>query len=499
MSKKNIYLIGVGIIIIILGIFFLTKNNKSSIDQVVFKDTLSISKEYTLLRYRTENVLEKAREYQDYDKWNQEMTAVIEGWGKLENEVLELEKNADKLANEKTAFNLTKDIYAYDSVEVQKVINSAPMGKQVRTLAKHLGVDVKMAQLILNQTQDQVTREAYGEEGDVFETCEQNSMRIKNGAKVTVFVGTVVLSGGVAGIVSSGTIATAGTVVAGADLALEITEDEARIALGDKNKVTEMAGSIRSVTEPASGILAIANIPGNLTKAIDKFSAVNFTADQVRSSIQDKKIIGINIKTDDKGEIKANVSGLTKEELIKWREENNVMESSQTIEEIIKQIEEENKESADIKESGEAKEEENNNETTDQDKQLQEEKPLEAEQAQETNTNSITGQSMAGTYSGSAILQHVEEDIEADDNLAVTLQLNDSGTGTANVYGYDGVAQYAGNNVSFSVSMKEGGYVVNAVFTGKATRNGNQTVISGNIRTVMMGVTVATYSWSGQN
>lgn len=498
MSKKNIYLIGIGIIVIILGILFLTKVNKSSIDQVVYKDTLSISKEYTLLRYRTENVLEKAREYQNYDKWNEEMTAVIEGWEKLENEVLELEKNADKLADEKTAFNLTKNIYAYDSVEVQKIINSAPMGKQVRTLAKHLGVDVKMAQLILNQTQDQVTREAYGEEGDVFETCEQNSMRIKNGAKVTVFVGTIVASGGTSALAASGTLAQTAVVVSGADLALEVTEDEARIALGDKNKVTEYVSNIRSVTEPAASILTLANIPGNLTKAIDKFSAVNFAADQVRSGIQDKKILGISIKSNGESEVKAEISGLTEDELVEWKKENNVVKSNQTIEEIMKQIEEENKESADIKESGEVKEEENNNEAMDQDKQVQEEKPSEAEQAQETDINSIMGQSMAGTYSGSAILQHVEEDIEADDNLAVTLQLNDAGTGTANVYGYDGVAQYAGNNVSFSVSMKEGGYVVNAVFTGKASRNGNQTVISGNIRTVMMGVTVATYSWSGQ-
>jgi hypothetical protein len=60
------------------------------------------------------------------------------------------------------------------------------------------------------------------------------------------------------------------------------------------------------------------------------------------------------------------------------------------------------------------------------------------------------------------------------------------------------VAQYAGNNVSFSVSMKEGGYVVKAVFSGKASRNGNQTVISGTIRTSMMGITVATYSWTAQ-
>jgi len=219
MNKKIIF-IGVVLFAVVIGAYYFLNNQKNSSDDVkqeVLSQTLSISKEYTLLRYRTENVLEKAKEYGDYDKWNQDMTVIIEDWQALEAEALKLEENADKLASENTALNLVKDIYAYDSVEIQKVINSAPMGKQVRTLAKHLGVDAKMAQLILNQTQDQVTREAYGEEGDVFETCEQNSMRIKNGAKVTVFVGGVVLTGGTSAIAASGVVAKTALVVGGAD------------------------------------------------------------------------------------------------------------------------------------------------------------------------------------------------------------------------------------------------------------------------------------------
>lgn len=178
MLKKNTILIGIGIIVLGLVLFFSTKNKNTSKGQIVYEKTLSVSKEYILLRYQTENVLEKAKEYGDYDKWNIEMGAVIDGWKALEGKVTELEKEADKMASEKTAFNLVKDVSAYTTVEIQKVIESAPAGKTVRTLAKHLGVDVKMAQLILNQTQDQITRQAYGEEGDVFETCEQNSMRI---------------------------------------------------------------------------------------------------------------------------------------------------------------------------------------------------------------------------------------------------------------------------------------------------------------------------------
>ncbi len=341
MSMKKIIPIVIAVlaIVLVIGFYFFKKDSKSSKDQVVYENTLSISKEYTLLRYRTENVLEKAKEYGDYDKWNQEMVKTINSWKELETKAIELEKEADKMANEKTAFNLIKDVSAYSSLEIQKVIETAPAGKTVRTLAKHLGVDAKMAQLILNQTQDQITREAYGEEGDVFETCEQNSMRIKNGAKVTVFVGGVVLTGGATGV-----LATTATVVGGADLVLEVADDEARIALGDRNKVSEMVNKARAVTEPAASILTIANLPGNVSKAMEKVSAGYFAADQIRSAVQDKKILGISIKTDEKGETKASIAGLSEEEMPQWMKENNVVKSGEGVEEILNRVEEEIKE-----------------------------------------------------------------------------------------------------------------------------------------------------------
>ena len=254
MTKKNIYLIVIGVIVF-FGIFSLIKNNKLSLDQEVYKNTLSISKQYTLLRYRTENVLVKAKDYKNYNDWNKELSSIINDWKTLENDVLKLEKNADKLANEKTSFNLTKDIHAYDSVEVQKVIESAPMGKQVRTLAQHLGVDAKHAQLILNESQNRISQEIWTGEGNVYEGLEQDAIRIKNGAKVTVFVGGVVLTGGTSALAASGALAQTAVVVSGADLVLEVADDEAKIALGDKNKVSEMVGKLRTVTEPAASIL----------------------------------------------------------------------------------------------------------------------------------------------------------------------------------------------------------------------------------------------------
>ncbi len=492
MKKTLIILVG-GLLVLLIGSFYFLNKEKTDQpqEQVVLEQTLTISQKYASLRYRTENVLEKAEEYQDYDKWHQEMTAIIEDWKTLEDDASVLEKSATEMAEEKTTFELVKSAHAYDSVEVQKIIEKAPAGRQIRTLAQHLGVDAKMAQLILNQTQDQITREAYGMEGDVFETCEQNSMGIKNSAKVTVFVGGVILTGGLTGVAAGGVVAKTALVVGGADLVLEVADDEAKIALGDRNKVSEMVGKLRVVTEPAAAILTIANLPQNLTKAVDKLGMAIFTGDQLRSVVQDGKIIGISLEPQKNGELKAKGAALSEEELPAWREDHNALPSGETIAEALN-----------IKDG-------NNNETTGQNEQspaanspeaaqAQETEPSDTEQPPETVTGSVTGQTMAGTYSGSAGLQYVAEDVEAPDSLSVTLQLNENGTGTANVNGYSGDAQYGGSKVHFSITMKEDGAVLNCVFDGSASKNGSQTVISGDIHLSMMGVNFATYSWSAQ-
>lgn len=340
MTKKIIMV--VVLVVTAFGLFkFFNKNSPVDLEQEIYSQTLAVSKEYLSLRYQTENVLEKAKNFDGYDDWKAKMEEVVKGWNDLEQKASELEKMANKMTDEKTSSKFISSTLAYDSQEVSQVINSGSIKNQISRLAKHFGVDAKHAQLILNETQDQISREAYGEEGDVFEKCEQNSMRIKNGCKVAGYVGGVVLTGGASAVVASGALATTTTVVAGADLVLEVTEDEARIALGDKNKVSEMVSGLRSVTEPAAAILSLTNIPGNLSKGIDKLSALSFGADQVKSVIQDEKVLGISIKTDEKGEVKAEISGLSEEELPKWKEANNAIKSNESAQEILNQTTEE--------------------------------------------------------------------------------------------------------------------------------------------------------------
>ncbi len=103
-------------------------------------------------------------------------------------------------------------------------------------------------------------------------------------------------------------------------------------------------------------------------------------------------------------------------------------------------------------------------------------------------------QEMAGTFTGTAVLQDVMDDVEADESLPVTIQFGEEGTGTANVFGFDGEAQSTGNKVAFSVKMEQDGFSVYANFDGTVSRSGSQLVISGNIRMTMMGIRFATYS-----
>lgn len=295
MSKRNLILLSFGIIVLSLVGFFLIRGNDKT-EQIVYEDTLNISKQYLGLRYKTDNVLVNAKEYESYDVWNTDLLSIIQEWEELEAKVLKLEENAEKISQEKTAFNFSSKAYAYDTKEVQAVIESAPAGKTIRTLAKHFGVDVKKAQLILNQSQDMATREAWGEAGDTFERLENQAIVIKDSCKVAVYVGGVVATGGAAGFATAGTLAQVTVVATGVDLALEVTDDAAQIALGDKNKVSSFVKDVRTVTEPIANVLTITNIPGNLGKAIGKFEAVNVGLEQLRASAQEGKVIGIDLK-----------------------------------------------------------------------------------------------------------------------------------------------------------------------------------------------------------
>lgn len=294
--KSKIILIFIAVIFLVgAGFLYVSYQNRN--EQQVLGSTYDISKEYLLLRYRTDNILVNAEDYADYSTWKNDMTKLDEDWNNLAIKSQNLENSASKTA-EKTAFNikLIQVVNALTAKEVSAIYDKAPKFKGIATLASHLGVDAKRAQLILNQAQAETSSEVFIEEGDAFENLENTAIVVKDGCKVVGFVGGVVLTGGVAGLATAGTLTQAGVVVVGVDLALEVTEDGAQIAMGDRNKVSSFVKDVRTVTEPIATVLTITNVPSNLGNAFGKFDSVMIGLEQVRDAAQEGKVVGVDLR-----------------------------------------------------------------------------------------------------------------------------------------------------------------------------------------------------------
>lgn len=345
--KKTIIISVIALIVVLTSVFYFFNQQKTdqTEEQAVLGQTLVISRQYLALRYQTDNVLINAKDFSSYDKWNQEMTRIIEAWNTLESEAADLEKNAEALPVHELGFSLIKTVYAYDRNEISNIFDKAPVGKKIATLAEYLGVDAKRAQLILNQDQNQVTADAWNEAGDTLNKLEKSAVVIKDGCKIAGFAGTTVLTGGSAALMTGSTLSKVAVVVSGADLTLEISSDAASIALGNHNKISSIAEDARKITEPVSGLLTISTMPGNLTKGIEKLNAITFTAEQINSGVQDGKIIGIeipevsidpnsNFANIKKYKAPVYISKIEPNEVDKWLSENNIASEADTQEKI---------------------------------------------------------------------------------------------------------------------------------------------------------------------
>jgi hypothetical protein len=317
-------------------------------EQGVLADTYSLSRDYLALRFMTNNVLVNAKNFSDYEAWNKEINLVISKWSEFDQRVASLELEANLMSEENISFHLINAANAYDKQEISDIFDKAPAGKKIATLAKHLGVDAKMAFKILKQDQAQVEADIWNDEGDTFKKLEVSATVIKDACKVAGFVGGIALTGGASALAAGSTLAKATIIVGGADLTLEVTEDAANIALGDKNKVSAIVGDVRKVTEPIATILAINEIPNNLKNGFEKFSSAMIAVEQFKGAAQDGKIIGIALPTASKEKaqfenIKKHktpvyVSQITPEDISKWLEEQGIKSSDidqRDVEEIL--------------------------------------------------------------------------------------------------------------------------------------------------------------------
>ncbi len=333
---KKIIVSVVVLLFLIFGTFILLNQSRDTDkEQLVLEQTNNISRDYISLRYQTDNILINADSYTSYEDWNEDMTALILSWETLEERAVSLELSAAEMSAEKVSLKLIAPVLAYDNQEISNIFDKAPAGKKIVTLAKYLGVDAQKAYQILKNDQAQVEADAWNEAGDTFQKLETSAVVIKDAAKVTGFVGTIVMTGGTSAIASSGIIGQAAVVVSGADLVLEITDDSAKIALGNNNKISVIVGHARVVSEPLSSLLMISTLPNNLVKGIDKLNAVSFGLDQFNSAVQEGKVIGIKLPTPkEQANQSAKAAVLEKSELEQWLKDQGIDNNSESVEEI---------------------------------------------------------------------------------------------------------------------------------------------------------------------
>lgn len=353
---KKIYLVIMVIVVLTLAFYFfrnqdtaptMSRDVSDKASQELLRDTIGASQEYLDLRWQTELILTTASSYPDYETWNEEMTELISAWEAYENKADDLGKAATVFADEKkisfhvfSPLSLISSASALTAQEISDVFDKAPAGKKIKTLAGHLGVDAKRAYAILKQSQAEIEAGAWTEAGDTFQKLETAAVVVKDGCKVAGFVGGVVISGGAAGFAAAGTATKAAVIVSGVDLTLEVTEDAANIALGNKNKVAELVGNVRTVTDPAATILNITNVPNNIASGFDKFNAVMLGLDQFRIAAQEGKVVGVNLPTY-QGEVanteagKIEAAAMSEEEIDEWLLQFGLKRVNGSFEEVL--------------------------------------------------------------------------------------------------------------------------------------------------------------------
>ncbi|MCE5236732.1 MAG: hypothetical protein ABFC62_06865 [Clostridiaceae bacterium] len=407
---------------------------------------------------------------------------------------------------------IDRQAWAENLTEQYDALQGAQRYKQ---LAQQLGTDTKTAVEQMALAQKIIHNAANLEEAQAEINAYTRSINIvegyKTASKVGLFVGATVATGGgslaaLAG--SSMSVPVAGAViVGGVDCIVDVGKTTSSIILGEDHQVTVDFEKAGDVIQPASMVMGLVTM--DPTSAVEQ---ITFLGEAMMEWCYPGKVTGIAVETTKKGNslVQARLIELVGENIpdVEMQLERMKLhfpkKESVSLSELIlantvdpeAALEKMHELNAQI--SAAFQEDEN------QSPPPQDTEPSDKDGGsltggqQETAAGPITGQEMAGTYSGSATLQHVEEDVEAPDSLPVTLQLNEGGTGTVNVYGYGGEAEYAGSAVIFSVTMKEDGAAAYCSFIGNVSRSGGQIVISGKMRFSMMGVTLATYSWAAQ-
>lgn len=241
-------------------------------------------------------------------------------WQELDRLSAELEEIAAAVEAEqaKVAWVLVPPAHAYyDKSDVSRIYDNAPKGKGIRTLAKELNVSAKKAFQILKMSQNELKAEAWNNAGDRFETLENGARAVKNASKVGLYVVGNAVTGGAVGAV--GTLAQAGAIISNVDLVLEITQDTAAAYYGYNSDVVAVFSDIRLITEPGASLIGLSNL--SIDSAKKAIETVVFTAEQLSGTIQEGKVLGIEVK---RPSLKAELGVIPKDKVGDWLKEKGL-------------------------------------------------------------------------------------------------------------------------------------------------------------------------------
>lgn len=381
-------------------------------------------------------------------------------------------------------------------------------GQRYKQLAQQLGTDTKTAVEQMELAQKIIRDAAFLEEAQAEVNEYTRSINVvegyKTGSKVGLFVGATIATGGgtltaLAG--SSMSLPVAGAViVGGVDCIVDVGQTTSSIILGEDHQVTVDFQKAADVIQPVSMVVSLVTL--DPTSAVEQIA---FLGEAMMEWSNPGTVTGIAV------EITKNATSRVLARMVELMGQT-IPDVERTLEGLKLSLPQEEgtslaklilansvgSEDAMAKmQELKAQMQEIAGEDAGQDQEGQDEGSLTGA-PQEPSAEPNSGDGIAGTYSASAGLQFTADGVEAEGSLPVTLQLNQNGTGTANVNDFSGDAQYAGNSVYFSVTMEEGGFQVVCAFEGLASVSDGNTAINGTMQCSIMGITIATYGWSAQ-
>lgn len=304
MNKKNFYLVGITVLIII-GIavwHFISEKQQSTNDEqkiitndrqeiTVISDGANFTPEqniklqqglvnsvgkYTEAAIMTNSVFSTDIEKTDYAEWRTKLDKAVQLWEELEVMDKQMNDLLDELKiSETPSFTFrpsdvgTTDtqrskfistVYADSGAPIPElgavtaVFDSSSYRNKLRQVMEVFDWDAKKALTVLKQEQNLFTAGAWDKAGDTYQRWETGARIIKDASKVTIFIASNVITAGSA-TAAAGAFQGVAVVVGGVSLAIEIGED-INIAVGNEDN----AAVLRQAQEDMSVITHLVSI-----------------------------------------------------------------------------------------------------------------------------------------------------------------------------------------------------------------------------------------------